>query len=455
MEQTPTRVRSPAPKSNTPRRRSPFIDPDEDLSGPEIGYSEPRKIAPPIFELGAGARSPPRLAASPGTTDLPILTSLDCKIPSSVLNSPSLTPPPNVSTAVSGRVQPSSGSGPFKSPQAPPNQSPSTETIAKVKPHKKLSKSPPISTLVQKVAANVALSIISTAKTAPPQLTTYNATTNRPQQSISTMSPVRSSLIEGELVHRMYQLLSHDLTGRAFASDAAGNTETTVSSASASPASEELMPKVWSKRNPLSPGNAILRPLSTDDLPETKEDAELFLPGDGEHLWFLGFVKPWNNFNAEAIQLLSSEKYRYAFDALKSHPMSPPPAADRALNDNNHGPEILHEKFQREVLGVLQQVHTKLMDVPGMQDGKVPNEIFLGVAAEEDLGNNEYKWNPSFVIKSSRDGKGEKTRILGQVEYFGGRPGVLTWGIETVCQNPWGSLRCALGKSDRFHAHSQ
>lgn len=143
----------------------------------------------------------------------------------------------------------------------------------------------------------------------------------------------------------------------------------------------------------------------------------------------------------------NSGKCRSAFDKIKGHPIIPPRAADRDLTDDSHASDILTSYFQRDVLEVVQSVCNKLMQTKTMQGAELPDGVFLGKPAEEDLGNDECEWKPSFVVKAQMDGGDEETRLLGQVEYLGGRGGALTWAVRECARNSWGSLRCVLGKS--------
>lgn len=108
------------------------------------------------------------------------------------------------------------------------------------------------------------------------------------------------------------------------------------------------------------------------------------------------------------------------------------------------GASILHASFQREVLDTMQRIFMRLSEEEIFpEDG--PEEIFLGDIDDEDLGNAEQKWEPSYIIKAARDAQDESLRVLGQVEYLGGRPGALTTAVKDLTKCSWGSLRCVLG----------
>jgi hypothetical protein len=224
---------------------------------------------------------------------------------------------------------------------------------------------------------------------------------------------------------------------------------TPEAAANAGSSSSATMPppstSIWSKRKPLSSREVILRILTVTGLPEPKKDEALFLPHDADRLWYLGFIKPWKQFNAEATKFWNSSKCRGAFEELKPYPISPS-NTDRDTTAESHGSEVLHSQFGSEVMDIMQNVYNKLTEFSRFKHDDVPNEVFLGHSQEEDLGNAEAVWNPSYIVKASRNGGDEETRILGQVEYLGGRKGALTWAIKECTRNSWGSLRCVLGK---------
>ncbi|KAF1914311.1 hypothetical protein BDU57DRAFT_454188 [Ampelomyces quisqualis] len=268
-----------------------------------------------------------------------------------------------------------------------------------------------------------------------------NATPSRPSHNASPAgSSPSSSKDEQELFH---------LSQGTSPGDAAE--PSTSSSSAPSPSSPT---STWNMRKPLSPEDVILRPLSTGVLPEPKKDAALFLPADAERTWYLGFIKPWKNFNIEAIQYWHTKRCRDAFEAIKTHPMVPPRSTDRDVKPDSHGSEILHAQFQREALEMMHNVYNRLLDLTDLQDTDLPNQVFLGPVDDEDLGNDERAWTPSFVVKAARDGNDEGPRVLGQVEYLGGKLGALSWAVKEVARNSWGSLRCVLGEIAQYMLQS-
>lgn len=89
----------------------------------------------------------------------------------------------------------------------------------------------------------------------------------------------------------------------------------------------------------------------------------------------------------------------------------------------------------------------KLLKTAVLQEGDFPDYVVLGKAMEEDVGNDEMEFKPTYVIRSKTGDGDEETRLIGHAEFLGGRPGALTWAIEQSKNNAWGSLRCVLGES--------
>jgi hypothetical protein len=203
----------------------------------------------------------------------------------------------------------------------------------------------------------------------------------------------------------------------------------------------------WNKRKPLNAKEAILRPLGTDIVPKFKQNDPLFLPVDADRLWYLGFVEEWKDFNKEVSDFWNSDKCRIALKEIKGYPIAPPRTPEQQLVGGDNGPEALTKYFQRDILELLQNIYNKIRNTSAMKDGKPRYRLYLGRAADEDLGNDEIPFTPKFVVKVEVDGEEEQeTRLLGHVEYLGGRKGALTRGIQECTRNSWGSLRCVLGK---------
>lgn len=210
----------------------------------------------------------------------------------------------------------------------------------------------------------------------------------------------------------------------------------------------ELSRNQWSKRHPLSAHDAILYPLVETKLPAPKEGAPIFLPPDADRTWYMGFIESWKDFNARAIKFWNNPDTRNAFYEVAGQPMDPPRVKDVDMTCDSHGSEILTSWFERNVLEVVVDIANKLIQTTTMQAaGTSLQGVLLGDPAEDDLGNNECAWDPTFVARAVLGSGDLETRCLGQAEYLAGKKGALAWAIEEATANSWGSLRCVLGKS--------
>jgi hypothetical protein len=162
-------------------------------------------------------------------------------------------------------------------------------------------------------------------------------------------------------------------------------------------------------------------------------------------MWYMGYVNTWKDFNAEAIKYWNDRETLDAFGNIGRQPMGPPRATDVDITNESHGFEKLSSWFQRHVLELVNDVANRLLSIAPFGVGI--QGVMLGDAAEEDLGNDECAWDPDFVIKAVLPDGELETRMLGQVEDLGGKPGALTWAIDECARNTWGSLRCVLGRS--------
>jgi hypothetical protein len=529
-----TRPLSPAPRNIAPlsvERLSPIIDPEEDIFGPGTEMSRPRtsnnsactgrrtpkpgspgsnrtvlKSAdiPPLIlspnistTIATEKRRHSLSQATPSKHSLikitprlsPALLSTasiainlatrrsdvnDYKLSSSVINSPSVTPPPSISTATGGRMPLKSISGIIE-PRAPDYSttvwtSMSTNTARETKflssretnnssvdplpnfstVEIKRTYSPPTNT--ERVISRSQISVkcrhpssfISAAAIVLPQVNTDTAMADLLQPSASTSS--HSSAHSTSSIDQDISALDSPQDSPPSAEDpwpatavhnrANSFTVSTIPDAS-----------TWSKRKPLNAKEAILRPLGTDIIPKLKQNDPLFLPVDADRLWYLGFVEEWKDFNKEVSDFWNSDKCRIALKEIKGYPIAPPHTPEQQPAGDDNGPEALTKYFQRNILELLQNIYNKLRKTSAMQDGKRRDRLYLGRAADEDLGNDEIPFTPRFVVKLEVDGEEEQeTRLLGHVEYLGGRKGALTWGIQECTRNSWGSLRCVLGK---------
>ncbi|KAH8728443.1 hypothetical protein GQ44DRAFT_609535 [Phaeosphaeriaceae sp. PMI808] len=201
----------------------------------------------------------------------------------------------------------------------------------------------------------------------------------------------------------------------------------------------------------LSPGDTIFQTLDNETLFESRELEPLFQPAGAERTWYMGFIKEWKDFNYQAARFRNSPMYRGAFNEIIDQPMAPPAAADQQVIADNCGPEILTSYFQRHILDTVQLIYNKLLQTPAMRNHNVPYGLVLSKSSDEDLGNTECEWNPTFVVKAKLgDDDDDETRLLGHVEYLGGKKGALTQAIVEVSRNTWGSLRCVLGDIVQF-----
>lgn len=140
------------------------------------------------------------------------------------------------------------------------------------------------------------------------------------------------------------------------------------------------------------------------------------------------------------------QAFKTAFEEIKGYPIAGPRPPKASLMGDSDGSDRLTDCFQREVLEVVDGICNKLLNTTTLQEADVPERVFLGKASDEDLGNADYSWSPKYVVRAKPVDSDEETRLIGHVEYMGGRPGALTRAIKEVTRNSWGSLRCVLGK---------
>lgn len=497
----------------TRRAISLTFDLDEDICGPRHGYKKVPltgqwgRTVPPVSSSGDSTPvlSPKTLSNKIITELLPTSISSSStiipkpkspKISESVVNSPSTTPPPNISTALDGKILDKSVFETLDSLHglATPSitlNSGSENTIAEssgtttsaAASFSEIATSHTATSDKEEASGNAANKetgahaplvirhrpsiIITTEKVvvaAPevvlPQLTMTNASSSRMSHNLtatpstpicSGAKAMKTSGSQAASSDSSPDIVSAETTAVSMSTSSslslASPTSAAAQDSSSTIAGPAKITDPWSKRKPLSPEGIILRPVSIQTLSAPKEDEALFLPTEADRTWYTGFLEPWKSFNKEATKYWKSAHCRDAFDELKIYPMTPPPSPNPQMTETSHGPEILYSHFQREVLEVMQRVYLLLMDTATMQNDKQPNEIYLGKAEDEDLSNDESKWDPSFIIKASKNTEDEATRVLGQVEYLGGRKAALTWAISEQYKNTWGSLRCVLGEA--------
>jgi hypothetical protein len=110
------------------------------------------------------------------------------------------------------------------------------------------------------------------------------------------------------------------------------------------------------------------------------------------------------------------------------------------------GPAKLEDMFRREVAEIVEIVYNEMLTTRMMKQlgaYRQPERILLNKALLDP------KLGPKFRFRARPVGQNQepKPRLIGHVEYLGGRPGALTWAVEEAGKNSWGSLRCVLGSS--------
>ncbi|KAG9188099.1 hypothetical protein G6011_02022 [Alternaria panax] len=231
--------------------------------------------------------------------------------------------------------------------------------------------------------------------------------------------------------------------------------------------------------------SAILQPISTDHLLEAETDEPLFQPAKARRRWYLGYLHHWKEYRRNVRNHWESADCKAAFEELKDHELDEPrPAAtidggnltigkdiisdqdsavgdddtvnedntgvnnivgeDKTTSENGTGPAKLEDMFRREVVEVVESVYNEILTTWMMKQlnaHKQPERVILGEAMPDP------KIGPRFQFRAKPVGRDlePNARLIGHVEYLGGRPGALTWAVAEVGKNSWGSLRCVLG----------
>ncbi|KAH8623262.1 hypothetical protein IG631_21741 [Alternaria alternata] len=112
--------------------------------------------------------------------------------------------------------------------------------------------------------------------------------------------------------------------------------------------------------------------------------------------------------------------------------------------ENYTGSANLEDMFRREVAEIVEIVYNKMLTTRMMKQlgtYRQPEHILLSKALLDP------KLGPKFRFRARPVGQSlePKPRLIGHVEYLGGRPRALTWAVEEAGKNSWGSLRCVLG----------
>jgi hypothetical protein len=88
-----------------------------------------------------------------------------------------------------------------------------------------------------------------------------------------------------------------------------------------------------------------------------------------------------------------------------------------------------------------------LLETPEFQDEDGPAFIHIAKAEEDELAEEDCQWAPKYLLRAILGDGHEETRLIGHVEFLGGRPGALTEAYRLWKSNRWGGLRCVLGLS--------
>ena len=191
---------------------------------------------------------------------------------------------------------------------------------------------------------------------------------------------------------------------------------------------------------------------SGEDRLRPAPDEPLFLPADARRHWYLGYLYHWKDFQSEAIEYWDMEECQDAFDEINDYTIDEPRPTNLPSPEENLGPAKLEDYFRREVLEVVVRTYNTLLTTETMQEAcedGVPEGIWIEKGSEnEQLAAKGVK--PTFMVRTQSASGEAETRLLGHVEYLGGRPGALTHAIREVASQNWGTLRCVLGKPTSY-----
>jgi hypothetical protein len=194
---------------------------------------------------------------------------------------------------------------------------------------------------------------------------------------------------------------------------------------------------------------AVLQPFDTDYLPNPEPNEPLFLPADAQRHWYLGYLHHWKDFQKDAIQHWNRPECKKAFDELDNWQVDETRPSDLRTTEDGQGPARLEYHFRRQVLETVEKIYNTLLTTTAMKlacGDEVPQGMWLESAADnEELAAKDVK--PAFLVRGQSARGRLETRLVGHIEYLGGRPGALTLAIKEAARNTWGSLRCVLGKS--------
>jgi hypothetical protein len=344
-------------------------------------------IDPQQCNLGSSSRNLTKVA------NYSELEGKDFKLPPSVVSHRSITPTPDISTSPDGKGY---------------------------KPRAGTAITPP--------------KLLSQSVTSPAQVTAENALANLSLASSSTRSSGATSM-------RIKTSSQESLSISKISSHMASSYSTTSSASTPGSSSSGASHKTWSKLKPLNARDAILHTIQIDTIEKTA------LPKDAERVWYLGFVDTWKHFHGEALKFWENAKLRSAFNEISRQPMSPPRTNSSPVAQSASSQERLEEQVQCKLVEVVREIANMLLLTHAWHNQEdTTAELSLIDAQDEDLGNNEYSFKPTFVISAMLQNGDDESRLLGHVEYFDGVPGALSRAVETRAKNAWGNLRCVLGE---------
>lgn len=136
--------------------------------------------------------------------------------------------------------------------------------------------------------------------------------------------------------------------------------------------------------------------------------------------------------------------YSAAFDGIRIAPLSASyfNATIPVIPTN---PGAFTIGFEAHVVRTVVTVMDSLLRTQGFQEWRGTAECKIGDAEDEDIGNEDCVWAPSYVIKFRNPGEEQDARLIGHVEFLAGQPGALSEAYRLRNTSKWGSLRCVLG----------
>lgn len=107
--------------------------------------------------------------------------------------------------------------------------------------------------------------------------------------------------------------------------------------------------------------------------------------------------------------------------------------------------------FEDTALYPVQDIIAALLETDCFQRWTRLRECILGDADDEDIASEDCVWAPRYVVRFGNFGESHfDTRLIGHVEFLGGRPGALSEACGMGSMMKWGSLRCVLGKKPPY-----